>query len=173
MNEQRIFQVLLAPHISEKAALLGDASNQHVFKVATDAYAARNREQLDAAAILELKHKYPNGPANGGTWDEFAIKRQANMNNYENTGQLWGPKGITGRTENSPVASSIYSAYKHPTMTKSNAPLSGGPDRDRSGLVTSHTGYVTKRIGGNTAHGVSPGGGNSRRTGRIGGRYGL
>lgn len=37
MNEQRIFQILRAPHISEKAAIVGDASNQHVFKVATDA----------------------------------------------------------------------------------------------------------------------------------------
>ena len=37
MNEQRVFQILRSPHISEKAALLGDASNQHVFKVATDA----------------------------------------------------------------------------------------------------------------------------------------
>lgn len=37
MNEQRVFQVLRFPHISEKAAILGEASNQHVFKVATDA----------------------------------------------------------------------------------------------------------------------------------------
>ncbi len=37
MNEQRVFQVLRSPHISEKAAIVGDASNQHVFKVATDA----------------------------------------------------------------------------------------------------------------------------------------
>lgn len=37
MNEERIYQVLKAPHISEKAAIVGDASNQHVFKVAADA----------------------------------------------------------------------------------------------------------------------------------------
>lgn len=37
MNEERIFQVLRAPHISEKAAIAGDNANQHVFKVATDA----------------------------------------------------------------------------------------------------------------------------------------
>ncbi len=37
MNDQRVFQVIKAPHISEKAAIVGDASNQHVFKVATDA----------------------------------------------------------------------------------------------------------------------------------------
>jgi large subunit ribosomal protein L23 len=37
MNQERIFKVLRAPHISEKAAIVGDASNQHVFRVATDA----------------------------------------------------------------------------------------------------------------------------------------
>jgi large subunit ribosomal protein L23 len=37
MNQERIFKVLRTPHISEKAAIVGDASNQHVFRVATDA----------------------------------------------------------------------------------------------------------------------------------------
>ncbi len=37
MNQQRIFQILLSPHISEKAAVIGDANNQYVFKVSTDA----------------------------------------------------------------------------------------------------------------------------------------
>jgi large subunit ribosomal protein L23 len=37
MNQERIFKVLRAPHISEKAAIVGDAANQHVFRVATDA----------------------------------------------------------------------------------------------------------------------------------------
>ena len=45
MNEQRIFQILRAPHISEKAAIVGDASNQHVFKVATDA----RKDEIKAA----------------------------------------------------------------------------------------------------------------------------
>jgi large subunit ribosomal protein L23 len=37
MNDQRIYQIIKAPLISEKAAIIGDAANQHVFKVATDA----------------------------------------------------------------------------------------------------------------------------------------
>jgi large subunit ribosomal protein L23 len=37
MNDERIFQILKSPHVSEKAAILGDASNQAVFKVSTDA----------------------------------------------------------------------------------------------------------------------------------------
>lgn len=45
MNEQRIFQILNAPHISEKSAIVGDASNQHVFKVTCDA----KKEEIKAA----------------------------------------------------------------------------------------------------------------------------
>lgn len=37
MNEARLLQVLLAPHVSEKAAIIGDNSNQVVFKVASSA----------------------------------------------------------------------------------------------------------------------------------------
>ncbi len=37
MNDERIFHILKSPHISEKTAILGDAANQHVFRVATDA----------------------------------------------------------------------------------------------------------------------------------------
>ena len=37
MNQERIFQILRAPHISEKSALLGDSANQAVFKVSVDA----------------------------------------------------------------------------------------------------------------------------------------
>lgn len=37
MNPERIYTVLLGPHVSEKAALRADAANQVVFKVAVDA----------------------------------------------------------------------------------------------------------------------------------------
>lgn len=37
MNQERVFKVLLAPHISEKATLVADLNNQYVFKVANDA----------------------------------------------------------------------------------------------------------------------------------------
>jgi large subunit ribosomal protein L23 len=47
MNDQRIFHILKSPHISEKAALLGDAANQHVFKVATDARKAEIKEAVE------------------------------------------------------------------------------------------------------------------------------
>ena len=37
MNPERMYQIIKRPHISEKSALLGDAANQAVFQVATDA----------------------------------------------------------------------------------------------------------------------------------------
>jgi large subunit ribosomal protein L23 len=33
MSQERILQVLLAPHISEKSAIMADASNRYVFRV--------------------------------------------------------------------------------------------------------------------------------------------
>ncbi|CAN8138777.1 50S ribosomal protein L23 [Thiomicrorhabdus sp. 6S2-11] len=33
MNQERILSVLLAPHVSEKAALMADSAEQYVFKV--------------------------------------------------------------------------------------------------------------------------------------------
>ena len=37
MNQERVFQVLLGPHVSEKAAIVADLNNQYVFRVAPDA----------------------------------------------------------------------------------------------------------------------------------------
>ena len=37
MNQERVFQVLVGPHVSEKAAIIAEQSNQYVFKVAVDA----------------------------------------------------------------------------------------------------------------------------------------
>ena len=37
MNQERVFQVLEGPHVSEKAAVVADTNNQYVFKVAVDA----------------------------------------------------------------------------------------------------------------------------------------
>ena len=37
MNQERVFQVLLGPHVSEKSAVVADLNNQYVFRVAVDA----------------------------------------------------------------------------------------------------------------------------------------
>ena len=58
MNEQKVFQIIRAPHISEKAAIVGDASNQHVFKVSTDAKKAEIKvaiEQLFNVKVSKVR----------------------------------------------------------------------------------------------------------------------
>ena len=47
MNQERVFQVLLGPHVSEKAAIVGDASNQYVFKVAVDSTKLEIRKSVE------------------------------------------------------------------------------------------------------------------------------
>ena len=47
MNQERVFQVLIAPHASEKAAIVADASNQYVFKVAVDASKTEIRKSVE------------------------------------------------------------------------------------------------------------------------------
>ena len=37
MNNERLYQVILGPHISEKANIVAEANNQVVFKARTDA----------------------------------------------------------------------------------------------------------------------------------------
>ncbi|NNC54323.1 MAG: 50S ribosomal protein L23 [Pseudomonadales bacterium] len=49
MNQERLLKVLVAPHVSEKAALAGDSSNAVVFRVVPD---ATKREV--AAAVEKL-----------------------------------------------------------------------------------------------------------------------
>lgn len=65
MNQERVFQVLVGPHVSEKAAIVADASNQYVFKVAVDATkleVKKSVEQLfkvkvDSVQTLKVKGK--------------------------------------------------------------------------------------------------------------------
>ena len=65
MNQERIFQILVGPHVSEKAAIVADQSNQYVFKVAVDATKAeikKSVEQLfkvkvNAVRTLKVKGK--------------------------------------------------------------------------------------------------------------------
>ena len=51
MNQERILKVLVAPHISEKAALANDASNAVVFRVIPTA------TKLDIKRAVELLFK--------------------------------------------------------------------------------------------------------------------
>ncbi|OOV86047.1 50S ribosomal protein L23 [Oceanospirillum linum] len=48
MNQERIFKVLLGPHVSEKAAVVADLNNQYVFKVAADATKPEIKKAVEA-----------------------------------------------------------------------------------------------------------------------------
>ena len=47
MNLERIYTVILGPHISEKSTLLGEANNQYTFKVAVDATKAEIKQAVE------------------------------------------------------------------------------------------------------------------------------
>ena len=58
MNQERILQVLLAPHISEKSTLVADANGQHVFKVlptATKIEIKQAVEQLFEVKVAQVR----------------------------------------------------------------------------------------------------------------------
>ena len=53
MNQERLMQVLLSPHVSEKSAMVADSSRQVVFKVLADA----TKQEVKAAVetLFEVK----------------------------------------------------------------------------------------------------------------------
>ena len=48
MNPERMDQVILGPHVSEKAAMMTEGNNQYVFKVAIDASKPEIKEAVEA-----------------------------------------------------------------------------------------------------------------------------
>lgn len=65
MNQERMYQILLAPHVSEKASMLADEQNQHVFRVLGTATKVEVKEavegmfkvKVDKVRILNTKGK--------------------------------------------------------------------------------------------------------------------
>ena len=53
MSKERILQILLAPHVSEKASLVADSAGQHVFKVLADADKAEIKQAVEE--LFEVK----------------------------------------------------------------------------------------------------------------------
>ncbi len=54
MNPERVFTVLLEPHISEKVSILGDTANQYAFKVSKDATKAEIREAVETLFKVDV-----------------------------------------------------------------------------------------------------------------------
>lgn len=55
MNQERIFKVLLAPQVSEKATLVADRNNQFIFKVAKDATKPEIRKAVEQLWSVKVK----------------------------------------------------------------------------------------------------------------------
>jgi len=55
MNEQRLYQVLLAPHVSEKAAMASEMEGRHTFKVAKDASKLEVRKAVEKLFEVDVK----------------------------------------------------------------------------------------------------------------------
>ena len=47
MKRERVFQVLIGPHLSEKSSIVADTNNQYVFKVALDASKREIRKSVE------------------------------------------------------------------------------------------------------------------------------
>ncbi len=55
MNPERVYTVLLEPHISEKVSILGDRVNQYAFKVAKDSTKEEIREAVQTLFKVDVK----------------------------------------------------------------------------------------------------------------------
>ena len=54
MNAERVYTVLLEPHISEKVSILGERVNQYAFKVSRDATKAEIREAVETLFKVDV-----------------------------------------------------------------------------------------------------------------------
>src|SRR5690554_5675863 len=55
MNRERIFKVLVAPHISEKATIVAEKHNQVVFKVAPNATKLEIKKAVEALFNVKVE----------------------------------------------------------------------------------------------------------------------
>ena len=58
MNSERLYSIILAPHVSEKSAVIGELNNQYTFKVANDATKPEIKaavEELFSVDVVDLQ----------------------------------------------------------------------------------------------------------------------
>ncbi len=55
MSQERLMNVLLGPHVSEKSSLVGDSHNQVVFKVVTDASKIEIRQAVELMFEVDVE----------------------------------------------------------------------------------------------------------------------
>ena len=74
MNRERLYQILLSPHVSEKSTLGADVENRFVFKVATHATKPEIKEAVEFlfevnvtdVSVINIKGKRKRQGAHGG-----------------------------------------------------------------------------------------------------------
>ncbi|MFK8084232.1 MAG: 50S ribosomal protein L23 [Granulosicoccus sp.] len=55
MNDQRLYQVLLAPHVSEKTAIAAEMEGRHTFRVAQNASKLEVRKAVEKLFEVDVK----------------------------------------------------------------------------------------------------------------------
>ena len=56
MNEERLMNIILTPHVSEKATVKADVENQHVFSVAKDANKFEVKKAVEKMFEVEVQN---------------------------------------------------------------------------------------------------------------------
>ena len=55
MNQERMHQILVSPHVSEKGSLLADEQNQHVFRVLSTATKSEVKEAVEGMFKVKVE----------------------------------------------------------------------------------------------------------------------
>lgn len=55
MNQERMYQILLSPHVSEKASVLAEENNQHVFRVLSTATKVEVKEAVEGMFKVKVE----------------------------------------------------------------------------------------------------------------------
>ena len=85
MNKERLYQVLVSPHMTEKSAMAGELGNSVVFKVAVDANKLEIKHaveklfdvKVDAVRLLNMKGKVKRnryGEARRNSWKKAYVR---------------------------------------------------------------------------------------------------
>lgn len=55
MNQERLYKVILSPHISEKASVVGEKQNEYIFEVAKDATKSEIKDAIEFLFNTKVK----------------------------------------------------------------------------------------------------------------------
>ena len=76
MNEERMYQVLLGAHISEKSTVIADEANQFAFRVSTDATKPEVKQAVEKIYSVNVE-SVPYSTLRARSSVRFAVQRYA------------------------------------------------------------------------------------------------